>query len=393
MTGSIAAYKAVELARLLRKAGAKVLPVMSASAARFIGVQTFAGITGERVQTNMWDPTFAGEIHVQIAERADVVAVVPATADVLARLAQGRSDDLVTAVALCARGPVIAAPAMHPRMWEHPATQRNVSELRAQARVTLIGPVNGEVASGDIGLGRMVEAEAIATAIAAALSPARDLGGLHIVVTAGPTLEDIDPVRFIGNRSSGRMGFAVAERAAARGAEVTLIAGPVTVPSPAGVRRVDVRGAGAMRTALWQALGPKLDGADALVMAAAVSDYRPVEVSGVKLKKDENRTRLELVLNPDLLAEIGAARSGRRPALIGFAVETDGGEALVASAMKKLAQKRVDLVVANPASEAFGGDDNRATLVAERAVRPLPAMSKLALADVLLDELSAMMRR
>jgi phosphopantothenoylcysteine decarboxylase/phosphopantothenate--cysteine ligase len=393
VTGSVAAYKAVELARLLRKAGASVLPVMSASAVRFVGPQTFAGITGERVQTDMWDPKFAGEIHVQIAERADVVAVVPATADVLARLAQGRSDDLVTAVALCARGPVIAAPAMHPRMWAHPATQRNVSELGAQARVTLVGPVNGEVASGDIGLGRMAEAETIAAAIAEALSPARDLADLHIVVTAGPTLEDIDPVRFIGNRSSGRMGFAVAERAAARGAEVTLIAGPVTLSSPAGVRRIDVRGAGAMRTALWQALGPKLDGADALVMAAAVADYRPVEASRVKLKKEEQSTRLELIRNPDLLAEVGNARSGQRPALIGFAVETDGGDALVASARKKLAAKRVDLVVANPASEAFGGDGNRATLVAEKAVRPLPVMSKLSLADVLLDELVTMLRR
>jgi phosphopantothenoylcysteine decarboxylase/phosphopantothenate--cysteine ligase len=393
VTGSIAAYKAVQLARLLRKAGAKVVPVMSASAARFVGPATLAGVTGEPVLTDMWDATFAGEIHVQLAQRADVVAIVPATADVLARLAQGRADDLVTALVLCARGPVVAAPAMHPRMWEHPATQRNVAELGAQNRVTLVGPVSGEVASGEVGMGRMVEPEAIVAAIGAALSPARDLAGLRIVVTAGPTLEDIDPVRFIANRSSGRMGFAVAERAAARGAEVTLITGPVTLSSPHGVRRVDVRGANAMRTALWQVLGPALDGADALVMAAAVSDYRPVEASPVKMKKEEQRTRLELVRNPDLLAEIGNARAGRRPALVGFAVETAAGDALVSSARRKLTDKRVDFVVANPADEAFGGDDNRATLVRDAASKSLPVMSKLALADVLLDELRAVLRR
>ena len=393
VTGSIAAYKAVELARLLRKAGARVLPIMSASATRFIGPQTLAGITGEPVRSDMWEESSAGEIHVQLAERADVVAVVPATADVLARLAHGRSDDLVTAVALCARGPLIAAPAMHPRMWEHPATQRNVTELRAQARTMLVGPVHGEVASGDIGMGRMAEPEAIAAAIAEALSRPSDLTGLRVVVTAGPTLEDIDPVRFIGNRSSGRMGFAVAERAAARGASVTLIAGPVSLPSPSRVQRVDVRGASAMRTALWQALGPALDGADALVMAAAVSDYRPLEASVTKIKKEDARTRLELVKNPDLLAEIGNARSARRPALVGFAVETEGGDALISSARRKLAEKHVDLVVANVASDAFGGAENRATLVTESAAKPLPIMSKLALADILLDELRLVLGR
>jgi phosphopantothenoylcysteine decarboxylase/phosphopantothenate--cysteine ligase len=393
VTGSIAAYKAAELARLLRKAGAKVLPIMSASATRFIGPQTLAGITGEPVLSDMWEGGLAGEIHVQLAERADVVVVVPATADVLARLAHGRSDDLVTAVALCARGPLIAAPAMHPRMWEHPATQRNVTELRAQGRAMLVGPVHGEVASGDIGMGRMAEPEAIAGAIAEALSRPSDLTGLKVVVTAGPTLEDIDPVRFIGNRSSGRMGFAVADRAAARGASVTLIAGPVSLSSPSAVQRVDVRGASAMRTALWEALGPALDGADALVMAAAVSDYRPIEASVTKIKKEEARTRLELVRNPDLLAEIGSARSARRPALVGFAVETEAGDALISSARRKLAEKHVDLVVANVAGDAFGGAENRATLVTESAVKPLPVMSKLALADILLDELRVILGR
>ncbi|HEY8038138.1 MAG TPA: bifunctional phosphopantothenoylcysteine decarboxylase/phosphopantothenate--cysteine ligase CoaBC [Polyangiaceae bacterium] len=391
VTGSIASYKAVELARLLVKSGARVLPVMTASASRFLGPVTLAGITGEAVATDMWDASQPGELHVRLAERADLVAVVPATADVLARLAQGRADDLVTALALCARGPVVAAPAMHPRMWEHPATQRNVAELGAQKRVTLVGPVSGEVASGDVGHGRMAEPDAILAAIATALSP-RDLAGLRLVVTAGPTLEDVDPVRFLGNRSTGKMGFAIAERAAARGADVTLVAGPVSLPCPHGVRRIDVRGAVAMRAVLWKELGLDLSRADALVMAAAVADYRPAETSASKIKKSADRATLELVRNPDLLAEIGAARAGKRPALVGFAVESEGGEALVAYARRKLADKRVDLMVANEAGESFGREDNRATLVTADAVKALPTMSKASLADLVLQRVRALVQ-
>jgi phosphopantothenoylcysteine decarboxylase / phosphopantothenate---cysteine ligase len=391
VTGSVAAYKAVELARLLVKAGAKVLPVMTTSAARFIGPVTLSGVTGEAVATDMWDASFAGEMHVRLAERADLVVVAPATADVLARLAHGRADDLVTALALCAQGPVLAAPAMHPRMWEHPATQRNIADLAAQRRVTLVGPVSGEIASGDVGLGRMAEPEAIASAIATALSP-RDLGGLRIVVTAGPTLEDVDPVRFLGNRSSGKMGFAVAERAAARGAEVTLVAGPVELPTPHGVKRVDVRGAVTMRQALWQAMGLDLAKADALVMAAAVADHRPAETSASKLKKVDDRVTLELVKNPDLIAEVGASRAGKRPVLVGFAVETEGGQALVSYAKRKLKEKKVDLIVGNEASDSFGREDNRATIVTEDEVRPLPTMSKASLADILLDRVRELLQ-
>jgi phosphopantothenoylcysteine decarboxylase/phosphopantothenate--cysteine ligase len=389
VTGSIAAYKAVEVARLLGKAGAKVLPVMTASAARFLGPVTLAGITGEPVASEMWDAAFAGEMHVRLADRADLVAIVPATADVLARLAHGRADDLVTALALCARGPVLVAPAMHPRMWEHPATKANLGELAAQMRVTLVGPVHGEVASGDVGLGRMAEPEAVVAAVAAALSP-RDLVGMRVVVTAGPTLEDIDPVRFLGNRSTGKMGFAIAERAAARGADVTLVAGPVALPTPHGVKRVDVRGAVTMRQALWQAMGLDLARADALVMAAAVADHRPAEISASKVKKGDERATLELVRNPDLLAEVGAARAGKRPVLVGFAVETEGGDALVAYARRKLQEKRVDVVVANEAGDSFGRDDNRAMLVTATAAEPLPVMGKGALADVLLDRVRAL---
>jgi phosphopantothenoylcysteine decarboxylase/phosphopantothenate--cysteine ligase len=391
VTGSIAAYKAVLVARLLVKSGAKVLPVMTSSAAQFVGPVTLAGICGEPVASNMWDASFAGELHVRLAERADVVAIVPATADVLARLAEGRADDLVTALALCARCPVVAAPAMHPRMWEHPATLANVATLASHERVTLVGPVSGEVASGDTGMGRMAEPEAIAAAIAALLSPG-DLAGRRIAVTAGPTVEDIDPVRFIGNRSSGKMGFAIAERAAARGAEVTLVAGPVDLPPlPPGVRRVDVRGAIAMREALWEVLRADLSGVDALVMAAAVADYRPAAPSSTKLKKEGEHATIELLKNPDLLAEVGARRVGTHPVLVGFAVETEGGEALVAYARRKVADKRVDLVVANEAGESFGRDDNRATLVTAGEAEPLTTMKKSALADVILDRIRARM--
>jgi phosphopantothenoylcysteine decarboxylase/phosphopantothenate--cysteine ligase len=388
VTGSIAAYKAVEVARALVKEGVRVLPVMTGSAARFVGPVTLAGITGEAVATDMWDPSFAGEMHVDLARRADVVAIVPATADVLARLAQGRADDLVTALALCARGPVLAAPAMHPRMWAHPATQRNVADLEVQGRVALVGPVSGEVASGETGTGRMAEPEVIAAAVLAALAP-KDLTGRRVLVTAGPTLEDLDPVRFLGNRSSGKMGFAVAGRAAARGARVTLVAGPVALETPWGVRRRDVRGALEMREALWSELGQDLSGADALVMSAAVADHRPREVSAQKTKRKAAELSIALVENPDLLAEIGARRTRPVPVLVGFAVETEQGAGLIGYARRKLEEKKVDLVVANAAVDSFGRDDNRATLVGASSADELPQMSKHALADAILDRIAA----
>jgi phosphopantothenoylcysteine decarboxylase/phosphopantothenate--cysteine ligase len=395
VSGSIAAYKSVEVARLLVKAGARVLPVMTRSGERFVGPVTLSGICSEPVALDMWDPTFAGEKHVALSEQADVVAIVPATADLLARLAQGRADDLVTALALSAKGPVLAAPAMHPRMWSHPATQKNVEELARQGRVTLVGPVSGLVASGDTGMGRMAEPEAIVEAIAHALKrdsvnapkPRPDLDGRRVVVTAGPTVEDFDPVRFLGNRSTGKMGFAVAERAAARGAEVTLITGPVSLATPPSVIRVDVRSALDMREALWRALGPDLSRAHALVMTAAVADYRPRDVSPSKLKKQGDETTLTLVKNPDLLAEIGSARLGTSPFLVGFAVETGDSAALEAYARGKLVQKKCDLVVANEAGVAFAGDDNSATFVTADGAERLPSMSKHALADRILDQL------
>jgi phosphopantothenoylcysteine decarboxylase/phosphopantothenate--cysteine ligase len=399
VTGSIAAYKAVEVARLCIKAGAKVVPLMTTSAQRFVGAVTLAGITGEPVATDMWDPAFPGEMHVAIAARADAIVIVPATADLLARLAQGRADDLVTATALCARGAVLAAPAMHPRMWMHPATQRNVEELARQGRVQLIGPVEGPVASGESGMGRMAEPDAIVRAIAAALvGRALDLAGTRIVVTAGPTHEAIDPVRYLGNRSSGRMGFAIAAAAAARGAEVTLVAGPVALAAPRGVKRIDVESAEQMRRALDDVMGSDLANVDALVMAAAVADFRAAHASATKIKKiaAESAPSIALTKNPDLLAAIGARRSGVRPVLVGFALETGDDAAVLAYARAKLAAKKVDLVVANAAHESLGQTTNRVALVTSAGTtggaQPFSAGTKEELASRILDAIAARLR-
>lgn len=380
VTGSVAAYKAVLVARLLVQAGARVVPMMTTSATRFVGPITLTGITGEPCITDMWDPSYPGEVHVEVASRADALVIVPATADVLARLAQGRADDVVTATALCAKGPVLAAPAMHPRMWDHPATQRNVEELSRLGRVRLVGPVRGPVASGEIGMGRMEEPEAIVRAIADALSG--DLTGKKIVVTAGPTHEPVDPVRYLGNRSSGRMGFAIASRAAARGADVVLVAGPVALPTPPGVARVDVESAEDMRRELASALG----GADALVMAAAVADFRPAQASATKIKKgDKEPPAIALAKNPDLLAEIGQKRTGKRPVLVGFALETGDDAAVVRYAKDKLVAKKVDVVVANAAHQSLGREDNRVALVDAKGATPFVAAAKEEVADLILD--------
>lgn len=392
VTGSIAAYKAVEVARLLVKSGYRVLPLLTSSATRFVGPVTLSGICGEPVATDMWDPSYPGELHVSIADRADVIAIVPATADVLGRLAEGRSDDLVTATALCARGTVLVAPAMHPRMWSHPATQRNVAELGRLGRVRLVGPVTGPVASGDVGMGRMAEPAAIVAAIAKLVrgGPA-DLAGKRIVVTAGPTFEPIDPVRFLGNRSSGKMGFALAARAARRGAIVTLVAGPVTLATPTGVDRRDVETAEQMRVALATALGPDLAGADAVVMAAAVADFRPANALTTKMKKDaaSEPGAIGLARNVDLIAEIAGRRSTKKPMLVAFALETGNDDHVLAYAAKKLAQKRVDLVVANAAHESLGHGDNRIALVDESGASPFVAAAKETLADLILDRVAA----
>ncbi len=384
ITGSIAAFKAIEIARELIRKGVRVLPVSTRSGARFVGPVALTGLCGEPVRMDMWDETFAGELHVHLAQEADVVVVAPATADILARFATGRADDLLTALVLCARGPVVVAPAMHPRMWAHPATQRSVHTLEQDARIQFVGPVVGSVANGDVGKGRMAEPQDIVSAVMAQLAP-QDLLDLHIVVTAGPTVEDLDPVRFITNRSSGKMGMALARRAAARGARVTLIAGPIELPTPVGVNRVDVRSASDMRSALHDVLKPTLDGADALIMAAAVGDYRPSTRSKEKLKRGGESMVMHFVPNPDLLSEIGSMRQGSHPVLIGFAVETAKGDELIELARSKLHRKHVDLIVANRASVAFGKDTNEASLVTDERVEHLSVMGKDVLADRILD--------
>jgi phosphopantothenoylcysteine decarboxylase/phosphopantothenate--cysteine ligase len=386
VTGSIAAYKAAALLRLLRKAGASVEVVLSRAALEFVGPATFQGLNAKPPLGELFDRDHGGELHVDLAKNSDAIVIAPASADCLARLATGRADDLIAAIALSARCPVLLAPAMHPNMWSHPATQRNVATLGRDG-VRFVGPVDGEVASGDRGLGRMAEPEQIALEVSRLFSGG-PLSGRRIVVTAGPTLEALDPVRSLSNRSSGKLGFALAERARARGADVTLIAGPVALSTPPGVRRVDVESALALQRALWDALGPDLSKADALIMAAAVADYRPKAASESKLKRSGPLT-LELEPNPDLLAEIGARRTGARPVLIGFALETDTDERIVESARVKLTKKRVDLVVANHAAESIGRDDIRITLVGPDTAAAFGPVPKAEAAERLLDWLVA----
>jgi phosphopantothenoylcysteine decarboxylase/phosphopantothenate--cysteine ligase len=388
ITGSIAAYKAVALVRLLSKAGARVRVVMTKSAHAFVGESTLSGLTGQPVHGEMFDTAGGGELHVEIARESELILVAPATADSLARFASGRADDLLTATVLCAGCPVLVAPAMHPAMWAHPATARNVAAL-ARDGVEILGPADGEVASGETGLGRMLEPEELVDGVRARLARGDgDLAGVRLIVTAGPTVEDIDPVRFIGNRSSGKMGFALAERAARRGARVTLIAGPVMLPTPTGVARVDVRSAVEMRRALLAALGPKLAAVDALLMCAAVGDYRPEHVSNEKLKRGAGGMTLTLVQNPDILSEIGQAREGERPVLVGFAVETGTDAEIVLRARRKLQKKHVDVVIANHAAESMGRDDNRVLVVDAKGREILPAMPKSAVADRIVDWLA-----
>jgi phosphopantothenoylcysteine decarboxylase/phosphopantothenate--cysteine ligase len=393
VSGSIAAYKAVEVARLLVKAGARVRPVMTASSRHFLGATTLSGVTGETVHEGMWDPAIEGELHVMLARGADLLAVVPATADRLAVFAHGRAEDLLGALALCVACPTLVVPAMHPRMWAHAATQANVAMLVARG-VRFLGPVEGDVASGERGLGRMAEPAEVFEAIVAMLGSSDRpaiLSGRHIVVTAGPTVEDLDPVRFFTNRSSGKMGFAIAEAAARRGARVTLVAGPVALATPRGVERIDVRSALDMQRAVD---GRTAEGqADALVMAAAVADFRPAEVAATKIKKQGASLRVDLVRNPDILAEVGARRAGTSPVLVGFALETGDEATVEAYARGKLEAKRCDLIVANEAREALESDSNRIRIFARGASGEGLEFegTKQALAERIVDALAARM--
>lgn len=375
--GGIAAFKAVLLVRELQRRGHTVRVVMTRAGARFVGPVTFTGITGRPAVTDLWDPSYAGEVHVELGTWAELLVVAPATMNLLARAAAGFADDAVLATLACRApdAPLLMAPAMHPRMWNRASTQRARDQLAADG-VRFVGPTEGLLASGESGVGRLVEPDVIADAVEGALR--RDLRGHRIVVSAGPTHEDLDPVRYLGNRSTGRMGFAIAAAAAARGAEVTLVAGPSALPTPPGVTRVDVRSALEMQTAIQQAAKD----ASAVIMAAAVADYRPAEVATSKIKKGEGGMSVALERNPDILAALGAARTGARPVLVGFALETDD---VVGNARRKLEKKKVDLIVANHARDGFGGDENLVTLVTAAGAEELPRASKRALADHILD--------
>ena len=385
VAGGIAAYKAAELVRALVKGGAEVRVVMTDAAQRFITPLTLQALSQHPVATDTFDLTQEATIgHITLADQAELLVVAPATADVIARLAHGLANDLLTTVALACRAPVLLAPAMNVNMWRHAATQANLRTL-VERGVHTVGPDAGELACGWVGEGRMMEAAEIAAACAQLLG-ARDWAGRRVVVTAGPTWEPIDPVRFIGNRSTGKMGFALAARAARRGAEVTLIAGPTALPTPAGVRRIDVETAAEMRAAALA----HVEGAALVVMTAAVADYRPAEAAPQKLKKEAlgEAPSLTLTRNPDILAEL----KGRAPVVVGFAAET---EDLERHAAEKLRRKGCDLIVANDVSEAgsgFGSDTNRVVLLArDGGVERLPRLSKDEVADRILDRARALL--
>jgi phosphopantothenoylcysteine decarboxylase / phosphopantothenate---cysteine ligase len=375
VSGGIAAFKAVALVRELLARQAELRVVMSANAARFVGPITFTGLTGRAPVIDLWDASYGGEVHVELSAWADAMVVAPATANVIARAASGIADDALTATLSCMAAPVLFAPAMHQRMWRAPATQRALAQLTRDG-VQCVGPVHGALASGEQGLGRMSEPGEIADALERLLGP-RDLSGLSLLVSAGPTLEDIDPVRFLSNRSSGQMGYAIAARAAARGASVTLVSGPVSLAVPAGCELVPVRSARDMHAAIMA----RSASVDALVMTAAVADYRPAASAEQKLKKSKKLT-LELVENPDILLELGSSRGGTKPVLVGFALETEN---LLAYARDKLVRKKVDLIVANHASDGLGGERNVATFVLRDGDEPQGDLSKHELADRIWD--------
>jgi len=381
--GGIAAFKAVQLVRELMRRGAEVRVVMTEAATRFVGPITFAGLTGKPTVTDLWAEDYAGEVHVELGEWADAVVIAPATMNLMARATSGQANDALLATLACARGDVFFVPSMHQRMWLHPATQSNARALTDRGALVL-GPVNGPLANGEVGEGRMLEPDDIADAVESHLAHSDDLAGTRVLITAGPTHEDLDPVRFLGNRSSGRMGYAIAAQALRRGAEVTLVSGPVQLPVPAGVEVVHVRSARQMHEAVMS----RFDRFDVVIMAAAVADYRPVQRAAQKIKKGGGMT-LELVRNPDILADVGAKRVQQPSVLVGFALETEN---LEQAARGKLEQKAADLIVANEASIGLGGESNRATLVDATSASPLPEMSKRALADQILDRVRTLLK-
>jgi phosphopantothenoylcysteine decarboxylase / phosphopantothenate---cysteine ligase len=371
--GGIAAYKGLELIRRAREREHRVRVVMTAGAQQFVTPLSVGAISGGQVFTDLWALDGEHEIgHIRLSREADLIVVAPATADLMAKMVGGHADDLATAVLLATDKPVLVAPAMNPLMWAHPATQRNVKQLAADG-VAIVGPELGEMAeSGEAGLGRMAEPMQILAAIEAALSTEKPLAGRHILVTSGPTLEPIDPVRFMSNRSSGKQGHAIAAAAARLGARVTLISGPVALPDPLGVTTKHIETAREMLAATEAALP-----ADVAIFAAAVADWRTDGIAGEKIKKTKDGApKLDLVENPDILRTLSAPGPRRPKLVVGFAAET---QAVVENAKKKLANKGCDWIVANdvsPKTGTFGGDRNTVHLVSAAGVERWPELSK-----------------
>lgn len=383
VTGGVAAYKAAELVRLLVKSGADVHVVLTEGGARFVTAVTFQALSGNPVWTDLWDPRMANNMaHIDLSRGADAILVAPASADVLAKLVQGRADDLLTTLCLARECPLLVAPAMNRQMWEHPATRRNVAQLREDG-ATVLGPAAGEQACGEVGLGRMLEPEELFEHLCVFLAP-KPLAGCKVVLTAGPTFEAIDPVRGLTNSSSGKMGFALARACHQAGAEVVLVAGPSALVTPVGVHRVNVRSALEMREAVFGAL----PGARVFIGVAAVADYRPEQAEAHKIKKSSDARTLTLVPNPDILAEVAARADA--PLCVGFAAESRD---LDRYAEAKRVAKRLDLVVGNLVQDGLGGDDNLVTLYDAGGAHPLPRASKDEVARLIVNHLAPLLAR
>lgn len=386
VTGGIAAYKAPDLVRRLREQGAEVRVVMTPAAARFVAPLTFQAVSGNPVRESLWDEAAEAAMgHIELARWADLVLVAPATADCLARLAAGMADDLLATLCLATAAPLYVAPAMNRLMWAHAATQDNVARLHARG-VRVLGPAAGAQACGETGAGRMLEPAAIVAALQEAVTPADGvLMRRKVLVTAGPTREALDPVRYLTNRSSGKMGYAVARAALEAGAEVVLVSGPVDLPPPPGARVVRVETAAQMRTAVQG----ELAGTDVFIAAAAVADYRPAQVAERKIKKQSDEMQLALLRNPDILAEVAASEP--RPFVVGFAAETDDVEA---NALKKLAGKRLDMIAANRvgADCGFDREDNALRVLWPGGGEDLGSGAKAGLARRLVELIAERMR-
>jgi phosphopantothenoylcysteine decarboxylase/phosphopantothenate--cysteine ligase len=388
LSGGIACYKAAELARALVKAGATVQVVMTDAAREFITPVTMQALTGQPVWTSQWDTRApAAMSHIDLSRHADAIVVAPASADFIAQLAQGRAAELLSLLCLARpreRVPLLLAPAMNREMWSHPATQRNAAQVVADG-AQLLGPGHGAQACGETGDGRMLEPEELLEDIVAAFQPKR-LAGRTVLVTAGPTFEALDPVRGLTNRSSGKMGFAIARAAAEAGAQVRLVAGPVHLATPRGVARTDVMSARQMHEAVQAALAEGVR-TDVFVATAAVADWRPAEVATQKIKKDGSGRvpAFEMTENPDILAAVARHDPARRPYCVGFAAESHD---VVAHARAKRLRKGVPLIVANDGPATFGQDDNALVLVDEAGEKPLPRADKLSLARALVAEIA-----